>query len=167
MLTVLIKHDVQLHKLRAQMPPPAFHTAQTRISSVTGLKPFSGCSCWLQALQPLFLLDSEPAITASDTPALPAKFKIHPLGRSKLTAWTSRARTGPLKGTWFWDNSPSRACLLCGLETDATKLQMYVLQTDPNTNLNDCLSPSCYKIFFLGSDLIFNPAFNRFLSHKL
>lgn len=33
MLTVVIKHDDQLHKLPAQMPPPAFHTAQTRISS--------------------------------------------------------------------------------------------------------------------------------------
>lgn len=153
MLTILMKHDDQLHKLWAQLPPPAFHTAQTRIASVTGLKPLSGCSalpvdfkpssCWILCLQSL------PVI-----PQHCLQGCTHPVGSSKLTAWTSRTRKAPLEKNWFWDNSPARAFLLHGLEADATKLQMYVLQIDPNTNLRDCLSPSCYKIFFLGSDLI-------------
>lgn len=169
MLTVVIKHDDQLHKLWAQTSPPAFHTAQTRISSeslhwnlsqgcsalLADFRHFSLCSCWILCLQ-LLPVTSQHCLQGC----------IHPVGRCKSTAWTSRTSKAPLKETWFWDNLHSRAFLLHGLEVDATKLQMYALQIDPNTNLSDCLSPSCYKIFFLGSDLILTQLSTGYLSDK-
>lgn len=124
---------------------------------VTGLKPFPGFSaflidvghfcpwsCRIWCLQPL------PAV-----PQLCLRGCIHSVGRSKLTAWSSRARKAPLKGIWSWDDVPSRASLSSwtgGVHT--TKLQMYTLELEPNTSWGDCLSLSYYRLLYLGFDLI-------------
>lgn len=124
---------------------------------VTGLKPFSGLSGFLVDVRHFWSWSCRIRCLQS----LPAESQhclqgcIHSIGRSKLTAWSSRARKAPLKGIWFWGDAPSRASLSPWTGgVNATKLQMYTLQLEPNTSWGDCLSLSYYRILYLGFDLV-------------
>lgn len=111
-------------------------------------------SCWPYALLLLVLQDSVPAVTASSIPPLPARLHSS-CWKVRVDSLVQQSQKGTSEGNLIlgWLTFYSFSSPWTG-RVDAMKLQMYTVQLKPNTNLGDCLSLSCNRIFYLGFDLI-------------